>query len=222
VIARSLLVLSACSGPARDPVMNHAPTSRIDPVIRLDRARPLRDCPRGSSKIFSELPGSQVTFDACLRGKLVGDSIAVNASQPVNGRIASRRAIVDLEGHVLLHGTETIGEPENSPPIVVALVDLDGDGKHEILEEDEVVAHQRVTRIWKVYEDSIVELGMFPHALEDGRHTCHASWTIEGRMPVVSATIEPAKRSSSHDGLFDCLAPGRHRFTIEDDRLIET
>jgi hypothetical protein len=225
-----LLWLSSCPRPAQDAVANHVVRPREDPVIELDRARPRRDCPREvASQIFGErAAGSALIVDACLRGRLVGDSIAVNASmRSADGRIASRRAIVSLDGHVLLHGTETVTQAGNSPPTVVALVDLDGDGKQEIIEEDETVAHQHVTRIYKVYEDTIVQLGSFPHALEDARQTCVASWKIEElarsrRALVVSARIEPPKRpGGTDDGLFECLPAGRHSFTVEDDRLVD-
>ncbi len=222
------MLVPACPRPTQDVVANRV-VSRREDLVELDRTRPLRDCPpEVASKLFVETwPGSALTVEACLRGKMVGDSIAVNASmRDPDGRIASRRAIVALDGHVLLHGLETMTQAGSSPPTVVALVDLDGDGKQEIIEEDEVFPHQHVTRIYKVYEDTIVHLEQFPHALEDGRHTCVTSWTIEtlakSRALVVTARIEPAKRAGDrHDGIFECLSPGRHSFTIENDRLID-
>jgi hypothetical protein len=217
------LLVPSCARPVHDGVANRA-ASREPLAITLDRAHPRRDCPPNfTSKVFVEQwPGSTLTIDACLRGKLVGDSVAVNVTmRGTDGRIASRRAIVALDGRLLLHGTETITKPDTSPPTVVALVDLDGDGKPEIIEEDEVVAHQHVTRVYKVYEDTIVHLDSFPHALEDGRQTCTAPWTVAPRALIVSARIEPAKRSTgNHDGLFECLPAGRHSLTVENDRLV--
>lgn len=223
------LVLS-CSQPPRAVVANQS-RSRDIPVVRIDRAHPLRDCPRAAAaNVFTnDLIQLPVTYDACLHGMVIGDSIVVNASsrQPT-GRTAARRAIVDRTGRVLLHGTETISEAGTALPMVVALVDLDGDGKSEIIEEDEVTHRHWLTRIYKVYEDTIVLLDSFPHALEDGHQTCAASWTVEDVGPgrralVVSSEVGPSKRPSEDvPSLFECLRPGVHRFTIENDRLVES
>ncbi len=238
-----LALLAACGGKAASTstVSNEqTPEVPADGVIRLDTSAPTKDCPAGALDALGEwewieeeqTPG----LDSCLRGNLIGDSVLVYASaQPPPDSQSevgypARRVILGLDGKFLLEGPPDGGDWMVGQGWPIGLVDLDGDGVHEILEGYEIDPMTQAIRVFVIADQAMVEAGTVITSMDQGDdYGCTAKWEVgpvaaNGRRPlVVDVETHGELDYGGYGGedIVTCPDTGKHQLWLEDGMLAD-
>lgn len=249
-----LALLAACGPKAATPttetVSNEEPATPPDGVIRLDPKAPTKACPPGTLQALEPWDWEDFGFmgpeelndrqlDACLAGNFLGPGVIVYASAPHPSDSQSeegypaRRVIVGLDGKPVLEGPGTGGDWMVGPPTLQALVDLDGDGVHEILESGSVDPLTYTLVVWKLDGRELLEIGVY---VTDMEGQCSATWSVgeadaSGRRALILQVeeIEQTEEDGGYYGGGDyygedmvrCPDPGTHLLTIQDGMLVD-
>ncbi len=239
--------LAACGGAATTgapPPLSSSPadvaTSFPAAEVRLGDD-PLRDCPPGLLEAlaprFADTADASAAphLDACIPGRWAGqDALLVYASAAPPPDSQSEepypawRLVATPGGDVLSLGPPSGGDWMVGAPHPVALVDLDGDGAHEIVEGEMWDPITAIERVYRVAAGGWVELARFVVASSAGEEAdCAASWRLGPPDAAGARPMIVASRGEVDHGDFpdeeapDCLSPGEHVLRLVDGELVD-
>lgn len=217
-------------GPA--PIDNAASSPVADGVIREGA------CPPGTLELLAsgwpdwalDDDGLHPQLDVCLHGELIGPSVVVYASAPPaadsqrEDGYPLRRVIIGHDLTLLAEGPAGGGDWMVGAASLEALVDLDGDGRHEIVETDGTSVMSTMLRVWRLDGRQWLEAGTVMTGIEDGGYTCTSTWTASppdatGRRTLVVEVQERGEREvneySGEAMNAGCPSAGTHHYALD-------
>jgi hypothetical protein len=235
--AALLVLLAARGGKAAAPhvpaVVNPAATAPAGDEVRVEPGAETRDCPAGLLESLSPVfatntDGNAPRIDACLRGLVGGDAVVfVYASAPHPAGSESEhlysiwRVLVTPGGALVGEGPPGNGDRILGGATLEALVDLDRDGTHEVVERVRWDPAEHYTLVWHVRPAGWVELTSFVSSSTEVSG-CNAEWTVQDGALIVSSSGEDLGDQMRLDGAGPgCLDRGRHVFRLVDGALLE-
>jgi hypothetical protein len=237
------IAVAGCGGKSgTGSTITNAATPSADGIVRVEQGQERRDCPEGMIEALAPgweayvaeegrlMPG----LDTCLRGTLLGDSVVVYASAQPDADSQSeepwpaRRVIASLDGKVLLEGPGGGGDWMSGAAELQALVDLDGDGVHEIIElqTDPMGA---MVRVYHLAAGELIEAGTVTTSIDDGGYSCTGTWSVgavaaDGRRALVVDVVEKGEAPYSDygpdPGAASCPGQGAHHYWLEQDGVL--
>jgi hypothetical protein len=243
--------LAACGGAATTGAPAPLSSSTADVVAASPAAEvrvgdaPRRDCPAGLLEALAPRFAAAADeaadgesaphLDACIPGRWAGqDALLVYASAAPPPDSQSEepypawRLVATPGGDVLSLGPPSGGDWMVGAPHPVALVDLDGDGAHEIVEGEMWDPITATERVYRVTADGWIELARFVVASSAGEEAdCAASWRLgppdaAGARPmIVTSRGEVDHGDFPDEEAPDCLSPGEHVLRLVDGELVD-